>query len=143
MSSALALLMASAFASAGPVHHTQIEHQGNPIAVSYRADTDLTTRQIGMSAGTRRSTERCLWTARVGVVRELSRANNGSISHRLDADKVLSGSRPGSCTLTQHQIAKDLARRDDDVRAHLAAVAVQDRSQALADLEAMQRLAAQ
>jgi hypothetical protein len=86
--------------------------------------------------------ERCLWTARVGVVRELGRADNTLVNQRLDADKLLSGSRPGSCALAKQQIAKDVAGWDDDLRAHLAEVAAQDRGQLVSDLEAMQKLTA-
>lgn len=141
MLSSLVLLAASVSPSADHVHHTQIELQGRPVAVSYRADTDVTTRQIGMSAGTRMSSERCLWKARVGVVREANGAGNALINQRLDADKAWRGSRHGSCTLAKREIARDLARRDDDIRAHLVEVAARDRSQLAADMAAIQKLA--
>lgn len=139
MLSTLALAVASAHA--GPVHQTQVEHRGSPVLVTYRADVDVSTKQIGVAAGPRMSTERCAWTARVGVVREASRPNGAAVSHRLDADKVLSGSRHGSCFLAGEQIRKDVAARDGDVRAHLADVAVRDRGRLLADLDAVQTFA--
>lgn len=141
MFSAITLLAAAVSPSADQVHHTQIELQGRPVAISYRAETDVSTRQIGMAAGTRMSSERCLWKARVGVVREVGGEGAALINQRLDADKAWSGSRHGSCTLAKRQVARDLARRDDDIRAHLADVAARDRSQLAVDLAAIQKLA--
>ena len=131
-----AIILAAAVSVADHVHQIQIEHQNSPMAVSYRADTKVTTRQIGMAAGTRTSTERCVWTAQVRVLREATRPNGASWQHRLDADKTMSGSQPGKCSQNQKRIAGEMARRGDDIRAHLAAVAASDKAQLAADLHA-------
>lgn len=125
-----------------PIAHTvTVEHQSAPLNATYRADVDVSTRQVGMSAGTRPSTARCLWQARVGVVREIARENTGMYSRKLDADKLIEGSRPGSCSSVTRQLERDLAAIQGDVRAHVVEVAQRDGDALRADLRTMTELA--
>lgn len=122
-------------------HSVTVEHQSAPLNATYRADVDVSTRQIGMSAGARPSTARCLWQARVGVVREVAREQGTPYSRRLDADKLIEGSRPGSCASVTRQLERDLAAIQGDVRAHVIDVAQRDGDALRADLRTMTELA--
>ncbi|MGO4168869.1 hypothetical protein ACLIMP_24990 (plasmid) [Novosphingobium aerophilum] len=127
--SLLALATASAAPFADQVHRTSVDHQGRSLDVTYRADAKVSTRQIGMSAGTRPTTERCLWAARVAVVRDVAGTKGASLSHRLDADQMIRGSHFGKCSENRAQVASLIARRSDEVKAHLAEVAREDAPQ--------------
>lgn len=83
-----------------------------------------------------------MWTARVSVVRDLSHANGAELRQRLDADEVMHGSHFGKCSQNKGQVAKSIARRGDDVRAHLAAVAARDAERLAADLHAIRGFSA-
>lgn len=137
LSSALAL----AIAPQPITHSVTVDHQSVPLNATYKADVAVSTRQIGISAGTRPSTARCLWEARVGVIREVARTEGATYSRRLDADTTIEGSRPGSCNTAMRQIERDLQARQDDVRAHVVEVAQRDDQQLRADLRTMTELA--
>lgn len=137
LSSALAL----AIAPQPITHSVTVDHQSAPLNATYRADVAVSTRQIGLSAGTRPSTARCLWEARVGVVRDVAREQGTPYSRRLDADTLFEGSRPGSCATVARQLERDLAARGDDVRAHVVDVAQRDQDALRADLRTMTELA--
>lgn len=122
-------------------HNVTVEHNAAPLSATYRADVAVSTRQIGVSAGTRPSTARCLWEARIGVVREVAREQGAAYSRRLDADKTIDGSRPGSCDTVARQLERDLQARTDDVRAHVIEVAQQDGDALRADLRTLTALA--
>lgn len=142
MMAGLALAAAGTPANGALIHEAMIDHRGAPVRVIYRAGIDVTTRQIGMAAGTRMSNERCMWTARVDVWREAGRSESTLTRAEIDADKILRGSRPGPCHAAQPGIARDVAARHDAVRAHLVTVAEQDRDRLLATLDAAGPLAA-
>jgi hypothetical protein len=137
------LLTALALAIAPqPITHTvTVDHQNTPIAATYRADIDVRTRQIGLSAGTRPSTARCVWTARVGVVRDLTPENGAPISRRLDEDKQFEGSRAGSCAATARQVETDLRATTPAVQAHVVQAAARDEQALRAELRSMSQLA--
>jgi hypothetical protein len=137
LSSALAL----AIAPQPITHSVTVDHQSAPLNATYKADVEVSTRQIGISAGSRPSTARCLWEARVGVIREVARDQGTPYSRRLDADTVLEGSRAGSCATVAAQLERDLQSRGDDVRAHVVQVAQRDQDQLRADLRTMTELA--
>jgi hypothetical protein len=126
MISIFATSLALAIAPQPIAHTVTIEHQSAPLHATYKADVEVTTRQIGMSAGARPSTARCLWEARVGVIREIAREQGSAYSRRLDADKLIEGSRPGTCATVSRQLERDLAARQGDVRAHVEQVALGD-----------------
>ncbi|WP_033922067.1 hypothetical protein [Sphingomonas sp. 37zxx] len=139
---ALATLMALATPPQMEIAHVAtIEHGGAPVSATYRADVDVTTRQIGMAAGSRASTQRCLWAARIGVIREIGRANSGTISQRIDGEKVLKGSRPGSCAALTQQIEREVETQSAAVRSHVIDVAQRDEGSLRRDLQNMGALA--
>lgn len=140
--SLLAMATASAAPLADQVHRTSVEHQGQRYEVTYRADTRVSTRQIGMSAGTRPSTERCLWSARVAVTRDVSHPNGAALSHRLDGVNVMRGSHYGKCSENKANVATSIARRADDVRTHLVNAVGRDAQRLAADLHSAQQFAA-
>ena len=137
---ALGLMALPAVVTDGTNHHhqTTIEHRGVPVGVTYRATMELKTRPIGMSPPTRPSTARCVWTAAVVVERQMLR--NGQpvpgLNRIVSKDLELKGNRPGGCIGADKAIARDIAARDEQVRAHVLAVAERDRSILLAELEA-------
>lgn len=137
ISSALAL----AIAPQPITHSVTVDHQSGPLNATYRADVAVSTRQIGISAGTRPSTARCLWEARVGVIREVAREQGPSYARRLDADTRLDGSRPGSCATVARQLERDLQAQGPAVRAHVVEVAQRDQDRLRADLRTMTELA--
>lgn len=140
--SLLALATASAAPFVDPVHRTSVDHQGRSLDVTYRADTKVSTRQIGMSAGTRPTTERCLWTARVAVVRDVAGTRGASLSHRLDADQIIRGSHFGKCSENRAQVASSIVRRSNEVKAHLAEVARGDGVRLANDISSAKHFAA-
>ncbi len=137
----IATTLALAIAPQPIAHTVTVEHQSAPLNATYKADVAVTTRQIGMSAGARPGTARCLWEARVGVIREIARENSAVYSRRLDADKLIEGSRAGSCATVGRQLERDLAARQTDVRAHVQQVAQRDQDALRADLRTMTELA--
>jgi hypothetical protein len=137
LGSALALAIAPQ-----PITHTvSIDHQNTPISATYRADIDVRTRQIGLSAGTRPSTARCTWTARVGVVRDIARENGATLSRRLEDEKLLEGSRAGSCAATASQVERDLRATTPAIQAHVVETAARDEQALRAELKSMTQLA--
>lgn len=137
----LATSLALAIAPQPIAHTVTVQNGATPLNATYTADVDVTTRQVGISAGTRPSTERCIWKARVGVVREVAREQGAADTRRLDADKLIEGSRAGSCDTVTRQIERDLAGLQGDVRAHVEQVAQQDQDQLRSDLRTMMELA--
>jgi hypothetical protein len=137
----LATTLALAIAPQPIAHTVTVQHQSAPLNATYKADVEVTTRQIGMAAGPRAGTARCLWQARVGVIREVAREQGPAYSRRLDADKLVEGSRAGSCETVTRQLERDLAARQGDVRAHVEQVAQRDQDQLRADLRTLTELA--
>lgn len=133
----LGMLAASmAGADGTQLHRTTVEHRGAPLAVDYRATTSLVTRQVGMSPPTRMGVARCNWVAKVAIERHMARTGATATSRIVDTGLELKGSRPGTCTGAKKAIREDVAARDEEVRRHLLAVAEQDRTTLLAELEA-------
>lgn len=125
-----------------PIAHTvTVDTGAAPLNATYKADVDVTTRQVGIAAGPRAGTGRCIWQARIGVVREVAREQGAAYTRRLDADKLIEGSRAGSCDTVTRQLERDLAGLQGDVRAHVEQVARQDQDQLRADLRTMTELA--
>jgi hypothetical protein len=133
--------LALAIAPQPVAHSVTVDHQSAPVKATYRADVEVSTRQIGMSAGARPSTARCTWQARVGVVRDIAREDGTPISRRLDEDRRFEGSRPGSCMAATAQIERDLGSHQEAVRAHVKQVAERDEQNLRAELRALTELA--
>ncbi len=141
MISTIIASLALAIAPQPVAHSVTVDHQSAPVNATYRADVAVSTRQIGMSAGARPGTARCIWEARVGVVRDIARGEGTPVSRRLDADRLFEGSRPGSCMEVTAQVERDLGRHQDAVRAHVKQVAERDEPNLRADLRALTELA--
>jgi hypothetical protein len=130
----LGLLSASAGGHA-PHHNMTIEHRGVPVSVAYRANTTLSTRQVGMAAPTRMGVVRCNWTAKIAVERSLARDGAAAANRVVSEGFELKGSRPGTCSGAKKAIQQELAKRDDEVRAHVLAIAERDQESLRAELE--------
>ena len=128
------LIVAALAAAAGamPAHKTQIEHRGQNLAVEYVPVVETRTRQAGVAAPGRSSTQICNWTATVSVERRLD-ANVPA--QRVGDTQLISGSQQGDCRLQGERIAQMVAARSGDVQAHVARVADADRQILLANLD--------
>ncbi|ATE67344.1 hypothetical protein COO09_09765 [Rhizorhabdus dicambivorans] len=138
MMSLLGLLTATTVAAGDIGHHhrTTLDHRGAALNVDYRATVSLSTRQMGMAPPTRMGVIRCDWVARVAVHRTLERGDAGeALSRLVDDDLELRGNRSGTCSSARKAIDGELAKRQDEVRVHLASVVERDRAQLLAELE--------
>ena len=133
------LLVAAALAQAAPVgwtHTVPIAHGEGRATATYRAVPDISTRQIGMAAGTRPNSLRCTWTAAIAVERALAHPGTGAISVRqLAAPKTFKGSRPGDCIANRQNIENDIAARSDAINAHLVRVAETDQRDLRAEID--------
>lgn len=122
-------------------HSVEIEHHGGRIDAAYHARTEIQTRTIGAYAPNRMEGRRCLWAATVVVDRTL--AGQPALTRTVSRDLRLTGSLPGACPAKSDAVAREVARRDDKVRAHVLAVAEQDRARLLAELDAARNLASE
>lgn len=128
-----------ALAAVGAAHTVQLEHGGARIEAEYHARTEIQRRTIGAYTPNRMNVQRCMWTAIVAVDRRL--AGNPALARTVASDLRLSGSLPGACQGKADAVAREVARRDDKIRAHVVAAAAQDRPQLLAELEGARNLA--
>lgn len=129
-----------ALAAVAATHMTQIEHHGAPLEVAYSARTDIQMRTVGAHTPNRMDNRRCQWTATVVVERQLS--SKPILTRTLRGDRPLSGSQSGPCMAAgNNEIAREVARRDDDIRAQLIAIAERDRTPLLAELDAVHNMA--
>ncbi len=135
------LLAAAALAQAAPAgwtHAVPVAHGDGRATAIYRAVPDISTRQVGMAAGTRPSSMRCTWTAAIAVERELAHPGTGSGSvRRLASLKTLKGSRPGDCTANRQNIESDIASKSDAINAHLVRVAETDQRDLRAEIDTL------
>jgi hypothetical protein len=135
------LLAAAALAQAAPAgwtHAVPVAHGDGRATATYRAVPDISTRQIGMTAGTRPSSVRCTWTAEIAVERALVHPGTGASSVRqLAAPKTFKGSRPGDCTANRQNIESDIAARSDAINAHLVRVAEADQRDLRAEIDTL------
>ncbi len=136
---ALATLIAAA-ATGLPTHDVNVAHEGTSYQVSYTPVVSTQLRTVGSSVGSRPSTERCRWTARLDVQRSFARMGTSSRPAIL-ATRNLSGSKPGHCTQARAAIDAELARKADEVQAYLGQVAEQDRESVRSDIELTRKLA--
>lgn len=121
---------------AADTHRTQIDHRGHRVDITYRSDLAVTRRQVGVAApGGRAGTLRCVWSARVSVAREARSTAGHVLTRTLSSDRPISGSRAGWCDGQRAAIAAEVAARSDTVRAHLMALADEDRATLAAELD--------
>ncbi|WP_448658055.1 hypothetical protein ACPVPU_11410 [Sphingomonas sp. CJ99] len=126
-------LMLAASAVPLPAHQVTIDHRGNSVTASYRADIAIDTRQRGTSAGLRPSTRRCDWQAVVQVGRTV---NGSTLPARIVAtDRSQKGSLAGDCAVLKDQINAAVARRTPAIEQRLAAIAADDRATLLAEID--------
>jgi hypothetical protein len=128
-----------ALAAAAATHTTQIEHRGTPVEAVYSARTDIQMRTVGAHTPNRMDSRRCQWTATIVVERQLS--SRPVLARTLQGDRPLSGSQSGPCTTQTSEIEREVARRDDVIKAQLLAVAERDRTPLLAELDAVHNMA--
>lgn len=135
----LELVAAAAIASAGPplewTRSVPVANGTVQRAATYVARPLVKTRQIGMSAGTRMSSERCLWTASIAVARRLDA--EAARGRDLPVTKTLQGSHLGGCIANRRNIARGIAHHSPAIDAHLAAVAEQDQRELRSEIEAL------
>lgn len=136
---ALATLIASA-AIGLPAHDVTVDHGGTSYRVSYMPTVTPQLRTVGASAGSRPSTERCRWTARVDVQRSFAVMGTSSRAATL-ATRNLSGSKPGHCIQARAAIDAEIAGKADEVRAYMVEVAQQDRDTLRSDIDRTRKLA--
>jgi hypothetical protein len=140
----LAPLLAAAVVAATsiPSHDIVVQHRSASYEVSYRPHVRTEMKTVGLSAGTRMSTERCRWAMTIQVQREIRRQGESSAMERLLPDtRTLRGDRPGSCTQGRDAIAAEQAARSETLRAHLIEVAQADRATVVADIDSAHALA--
>ena len=131
---AAALLQAAA---GTPAHSVQIDHNGQPVDVTYRSDVSVTHRQVGAAgAPGRPNTLRCTWKAAIDVHREARHPGGLTMARTISADTPVSGSRNGWCATQRDAIAADVAQRSGAIRDHLLAVAAEDHQTLRAELDA-------
>lgn len=129
-----------AMAAVAATHTIAIDHNGKRIDAIYQARTDVSMKTVGSSAPTRMDAQRCRWNAAIVVERKMAHAP--SLARTLPSDHKISGNQPGACPGNKNVIAREIALREDEVKAHLMAVAEQDRNLLVAELDATRALAA-
>lgn len=140
--SLLALAAASAAIAASPVAHSvELDHRGATYRVDYRPRVETRLRTIGMNAGPRPSTQRCLVTAEVSVERVIAGAEGKALAAVLPGKRSFSDQLPGDCRGRRDAAAQLVARKADDLGAHLAQAAQDDRQAALAAIESAHHFA--
>jgi hypothetical protein len=139
------LMTAIAFAGSADgaiTRELHLEPGKAPIAASYRPEVATSMKTVGMAQGSRPSTQRCQWTARVTVVREVSQPESAGVSTRLADERVFRGSVPGSCEAARSRVERDMTALAPAIRNHVAAIAARDERPMQDDLRALVKLAA-
>jgi hypothetical protein len=139
----LALALSAALSTAGPAaHEVSIDHRDAVYQVTYRPQVETRMKTVGLSAGTRPSSERCRWTMAVQVERQIRRQGQPAGIDRLLPDAhLIRGERAGSCAHGRDAIAAEQVARTEQLRAHVAQVAAADRATVLADIDSAHALA--
>ena len=137
----LAILAVASVAGATPAtwtHTVPVTHGPGTGTAGYTAYPVIATRQIGMAAGTRMSSKRCVWTADIAVERRLETAGVERTGRReMPATRTLKGSRPGACTGNRHVIDQEIAAQTPAITAHLVAVAERDQRDLRSEIETL------
>lgn len=121
-------------ATAASAHTATVEHRGRQYDVAHRATTETRAKTIGMSAGTRFSTERCRWSATVRVERSIASANGGAaLNTVLPGAQKVEGSHHGPC---QRNLVVAEQPKVGEVAARMVAAAQADRAAVVAAIDA-------
>lgn len=141
MISAAGAILTSGAAPAA-VHSETVSHRGASYDVAYQAQIVGGTRTIGAATGARPTAQRCIVTARVAVERSIAKPGSADrVTALLPAERVLTNNLPGNCVGRSGEPVKLADNHAETVRAHLAQVALDDRSQALAAIDSAHSLA--
>jgi hypothetical protein len=137
----IAFLMYAALNAATPAPLvTKVEHQGTQYEVTYQPHVRARMRTIGMSAGPRPSTERCLWSAELQVSRSVQGV--AAADKLLSATRTIEGSHLGNCRFVREQVAADRAKKLARLEAEVAQLAANDRPVLLSEMAAVRAVAA-
>lgn len=139
--SLLAIAASAALSMAAqPGHTVDLEHRGSTYRVDYRPHVETRLRTIGMSAGPRPSTQKCVVAADVSVERVIAGQSGNELKALLPGRKSFTEYLPGSCH--GRDAASIVAAKSDSVEAHLARAAAADRPAALAAIDSAHHFAA-
>lgn len=121
-------------------HQVEVPHGERQVTAVYQPKTMVSYRQVGNMTPNRPSTARCMWKAEISVERHLQApAGQGShVVRTLVPTKLIEGSTNGRCAQGKEQFNSALARRTDEVRSHVLAVAAEDRNALMAELSIAQ-----
>ncbi|AOG01593.1 MAG: hypothetical protein ACT6R2_17885 [Blastomonas fulva] len=121
-------------------HQVEVPHGERQVTAVYQPKTMVSYRQVGNMTPNRPSTARCMWKAEISVERHLQApAGQGShVVRTLVPTKLIEGSTNGRCAQGKEQVSSALARRTDEVRSHVLAVAAEDRNALMAELSIAQ-----
>jgi hypothetical protein len=137
--SLLALAASAALsAAAAPVHSVNLEHRGTAYRVDYRPHLETRLRTIGMSAGPRPSTQKCVVTAEVSVERVIASQAGQELRALLPTREAFTQHLPGSC----HGRDASAASKSASVGAHVARVAESDHAGVIAAIDSAYHFAA-
>ncbi|MDJ0277784.1 hypothetical protein QLH51_13350 [Sphingomonas sp. 2R-10] len=132
-------VMASVAPQAGMAHSVRIDHATGTVQSDYRADVQVTHRQVGAAgAGGRPSTLRCMWRAGLVVDRQARHASGSTLARSFAHDNVVEGSRPGWCSAQKRAIADEVATRTPELQAQLVRLAQEDHGVLHAEIDRMQ-----
>ncbi|MFW2830455.1 hypothetical protein [Sphingomonas sp. ID0503] len=138
----LAMALYAATAVAAVPQEAVVQHRGVSYEVSYRPQVRTTYKTVGMSVGTRPSTERCRWTTEVAFERSIRRNGQTEAHDRtIPASRVIEGSHPGNCQQARHALGEEGPVKPAKVERLLAEVIAADRPTMLADIDAAHALA--
>lgn len=121
-------------------HQVEVPHGERQVTAVYQPKTMVSYRQVGNMTPNRPSTARCMWKAEISVERHLQApAGQGShVVRTLVPTKLIEGSTNGRCAQGKEQVNSALARRTEEVRSHVLAVAAEDRNALMAELSIAQ-----
>lgn len=121
-------------------HQVEVPYGERQVTAVYQPKTMVSYRQVGNMTPNRPSTARCMWKAEISVERHLQApAGQGShVVRTLVPTKLIEGSTNGRCAQGKEQVNSALARRTDEVRSHVLAVAAEDRNALMAELSIAQ-----
>jgi hypothetical protein len=139
--SLLALAASAALSvAAQPAHSVNLDHRGSTYRVDYRPHVETRLRTIGMSAGPRPSTQKCVVIADVSVERVIAGQSGQELKALLTGRQSFTEHLPGSCH--GRDAGTIVAAKSDSIGAHLARAAAADRPAALAAIDSAHHFAA-
>lgn len=142
MLSILASVAALAAASTTPVHSTEVAHGANAYTASYHAASTLRLEESGPRFGNRNAVPVCRWQADVSVDRAVAAQGQAvpAFAKSVHRFAPLSGNYAGTCATARSQIDAEVARYTRAKNAEAVAVAQQDRSVLVGELDSVRAL---